>query len=326
MSALTKELIGLGVEYIGDGIYCIDTDQVRRQLAGCYLVVRDGEAAFIECGTALGVDKLMRVVSGLGLKPQDVRYVMPTHVHLDHAGGAGALMAQLPAASLVVHPRGAKHMIDPSALIAGATAVYGEQRLQEMYGTILPTPKERVVIGDENSEFELGSTVLKTIDAPGHAAHHYAVWDEASRGLFSGDVFGLSYRELDHDGKRFLIPTTTPVQFDPLAWNQTLDKFAILAPECAYLTHYGKIGDFAYYSDQLRRGISDYVSIAESLAKSKNRHEDLKRDIAERDIGALRASGWHGAEEVVRSTLEFDWELNAQGLSVWLDRQSKSAN
>ena len=125
---------------LGWGITCIDTLQERPGLACCYLLGRDGEYAFVEAGTAHGVPRLLALLAERGIAREQVRYVIPTHVHLDHAGGAGVLMRELPAAKLVAHPRGARHLIDPSKLIAGAEAVYGKAAVAQMYGEIAAIP------------------------------------------------------------------------------------------------------------------------------------------------------------------------------------------
>jgi glyoxylase-like metal-dependent hydrolase (beta-lactamase superfamily II) len=134
---------------LGDGIYCIDTDLYRPHMAACYLVREGDAAAFIDTGTYHTIPLLMEILADLGLDASNVQYVIPTHVHLDHAGGAGELMARCPNASLIVHPKGAPHMIDPSRLQAGATAVYGEEGFAKDYGKLIPIPVERVIKADD---------------------------------------------------------------------------------------------------------------------------------------------------------------------------------
>ena len=121
-------------------ISCIDTLYQRPGLAACYFIESAGEAAFIDTGTAHAVPMLMQLLALKGLVPSQVKYVIPTHVHLDHAGGAGQLLQRLPEAQLVVHPQGARHLVDPARLIAGASAVYGEEKFKALYGDLLPIP------------------------------------------------------------------------------------------------------------------------------------------------------------------------------------------
>jgi glyoxylase-like metal-dependent hydrolase (beta-lactamase superfamily II) len=308
---------------LGHGITCIDTEQQRPGLACCYLLQQGDEAALIECGTSPGVPGLLARLEQMGVKREQVRYVIPTHVHLDHAGGAGLLMRELPNAKLVVHPRGARHLIDPSKLIAGATAVYGAAAVQEMYGEILPIEESRVIVADDGHKLGMGGRELVFVDSPGHARHHFSVWDAASRGFFSGDTFGLSYRVFDGPKGPWLMPTTTPVQFEPDAWEQTLDGYLSHAPQRMYLTHYGAVEEVPRLAGELRSGLADYRRIALSAATlGAQRHEAIKQALFDWSLQQLRIREVEISETLARDWLEFDLELNAQGLIVWLDKQS----
>jgi glyoxylase-like metal-dependent hydrolase (beta-lactamase superfamily II) len=313
-------------EILNDGIVCIDTAQHRPRMAACYLIGSDDHYAFVESGTSPSVPLLLETLAGLGVPREAVEYVMPTHVHLDHAGGAGALLRELPNAKLVVHPRGARHMIDPSVLIAGATAVYGQEAMRATYGEILPVPESRVIVAEvaagREFELQLGKRRLLFIDAPGHARHHYAIWDEASRGWFSGDVFGLSYREFDHAGRNYLIPTTSPVQFDPGAWETTLARILAPQPAHVYLTHYGRVDAVAELAGELRAGLAAYQRIARANAAAQDRHARLYAELMDFHLGQLRERGNPLAGARARELLDIDVEINAQGLEVWLDREA----
>ncbi|HET7161778.1 MAG TPA: MBL fold metallo-hydrolase [Rhodanobacteraceae bacterium] len=310
---------------LNDDIVCIDTGQHRPQMAACYLVGGDGHYAFVESGTSLSVPGLLDTLEELGVDRGAVDYVMPTHVHLDHAGGAGALLRKLPNARLVIHPRGARHMIDPSQLIAGATAVYGSEAMRSTYGEIVPVPESRVIVADvaPDRDFELllGNRRLQFIDAPGHARHHYAIWDEASRGWFTGDVFGLSYREFDSEDGNYLVPTTSPVQFDPEAWNATLDRLLGKSPAHVYLTHYGRVDAVPELVRDLRQGLVAYQRIARMHADAPDRHARLYGDLMDFHLDQLRARGNPVSEARARELLDIDVEINAQGLEIWLDRR-----
>jgi glyoxylase-like metal-dependent hydrolase (beta-lactamase superfamily II) len=302
-------------------ISCIDTEQMRPGLACCYLLRSGDSYAFVECGTSLSVPGLLRVLQRRGIAPEQVAYVMPTHVHLDHAGGTGLLMSRLPNAELVMHPRGARHMIDPTKLIEGAAAVYGAENLAAMYGEILPVPEQRVIVADDGFRLDFSGRELLFLDAPGHARHHYAIWDAESRGIFSGDVFGLSYREADGPRGPYLFPTTTPVQFEPEAWQRTLDRFLELDPVYVYLTHYGRVGDVRELAQHLRRGIASYELLARQHAAAPDRHAAIKEAITAHALQELKAMSAPLSEQQARELLGFDMELNAQGLEVWLDKQ-----
>lgn len=313
--------MGIATE-LGSGITCIDTGLNQRHGAGaCYLVRQGDTAAFVDTGTFHAVPGLLAVLDGLGVTREQVLHVCPTHVHTDHGGGAGELMRHLPNAMLIAHPRAAPHFIDPAKIRAGAVAVYGEARFKELFGELVPVPAERVKIVQDSDTLDLNGRKLWFLDTPGHARHHYCVWDETSRGFFAGDTFGLSYREFDTDKGAWILPTTTPVQFEPEAWNTTLDRLLRYEPQRMYLTHYGMVEEVRRLEADLRRALVDYCDIAQRYADSNTRHEKLKQGLT---ALALRGVAEHGctlSEARCRELLEMDMELNAQGLGVWLDRQ-----
>lgn len=302
------------------GITCVDTLQERPGLACCYLVGRGSEYAFVETGTAHGVPRLLALLAARGIAREQVRYVIPTHVHLDHAGGAGLLMRALPQAQLVAHPRGARHLVDPSKLIAGAQAVYGADAVQAMYGEIAPVPESRVIVADDGHRLSLGGDAWQFVDTPGHARHHFCIWDARSRGFFTGDSFGLSYRAFDGPQGPFLFPTTTPVQFEPDAWLQTLERFRAFAPEWMYLTHFGRVGAVERLAGELRDGLARYQDLAQRYAQAPDRHAKLVNGLTADALAQLQRLHSPVGEAQARDLLVFDMELNAQGLEVWLDR------
>jgi glyoxylase-like metal-dependent hydrolase (beta-lactamase superfamily II) len=247
--------------------------------------------------------------------------VILTHVHLDHAGGAGLLMQQLPNAKLVVHPRGARHMIDPSALIAGATAVYGAEEIARSYGTLVPVPAERVVEAPDGHVVDLAGRELLCLDTPGHARHHISIYDARSRAFFTGDTFGLSYREFDTDKGAFILPTSTPVQFEPDALKESIARMLSYQPEQMFLTHYSRVADLARLADDLNAQIDAMVTIARTHARDPDRHARIAADLAELYTSRAQAHGCAMDAGQVRALLEMDIELNTQGLEVWLDKQ-----
>jgi glyoxylase-like metal-dependent hydrolase (beta-lactamase superfamily II) len=277
----------------------------------------------VDVGTSHSVPHILQVLQDKDIARCDVRYVMVTHVHLDHAGGAGALLQHLPEAQLVVHPRGASHMIDPGKLIAGAAAVYGEARFRSLYGDIVPVASERVITAADNFELSLSGRSLLFVDTPGHARHHYCVWDSESRGIFSGDTFGLSYREFDTHHGPFIFPTTTPVQFDPHALHASIERLLGFNPERMYLTHYGRVEDVARLAVQLHRLIDVFVALARDVAAvGEGRHEALVAGLQKILLDELQAHDCRRPERRIMELLAMDIELNAQGLAMWLDKNS----
>jgi glyoxylase-like metal-dependent hydrolase (beta-lactamase superfamily II) len=322
MSDTMKPATPAPAQDLGFGITCIDTLQERPRMACCYLLERGDDLAFIEAGTSHGVPRLLALLDARGIRRERVRYVIPTHVHLDHAGGAGVLMRALPNAQLVVHARGARHLVDPGKLIAGASAVYGAEAVERMYGEIAAVPQARVVSPQDGEELPFGDGVLQFIDTPGHARHHFSIWDPVSRGFFTGDTFGLSYREFDTAAGPFVMPTTTPVQFEPAAWRQTLDRYLSFAPQRMFLTHYASVEDVPALAQTLRSGLARYELIATELAAVQDRHARLLRALTDDALAAVRAHGVRLPDAEVQALLANDLELNAQGLGVWLDQRA----
>jgi glyoxylase-like metal-dependent hydrolase (beta-lactamase superfamily II) len=310
---------------VADGVQCIETGLYRDGLAACYLIREQDRLAFVDTGTAHTVPGLLGVVADLGLTPAHVDYVIPTHVHLDHAGGAGALMAACPNATLVAHPKAAPHLIDPVKLVAGATAVYGEDAFARDFGKLVPVPASRVIAAEDGQRFDLAGRALTFVHTPGHANHHGCLFDAGSGGLFTGDTFGISYREFDTAAGPWIFAPTTPVAFDPDAWQQSLDRMLALAPNAAYLTHYCRIDEPAAHADRLRRSIRDLAAIALQLADQpqSERKERIKDAITAHLLADARAHGCALDDTEIRELLAVDLELNAQGLEVWLTRRER---
>lgn len=305
----------------GHGISAIDSHFVRPRLAAIHLIEEGGQAAIIDTGTNDSLPYVLEVLRSKGLSPLSVAYVIVTHVHLDHAGAAGLMMQQFPTARLVVHPRGARHMIDPAKLVAGACAVYGEAAVRQTYGEIIPVAAKRVLEAPDNFELDFNGRKLLFIDTPGHARHHFCIWDERSRSLFSGDTFGISYREFDVEGREFIFPTCTPVQFEPEAAHASIDRIMALAPSQIYLTHYSRITQLERLAADLHHMLDDFAALGNRLRDlGEKRHERLKAGVEEIMLRALLAHGCELPLEEISRLLGMDFELNAQGVGVWLDK------
>jgi len=302
------------------GITAIDTCFFRKNFDAAYLVIENGRAAFIDVGTNFSVPGLIATLRGKGLDVDAVDWVIPTHVHLDHAGGAGELMRQLPNAKLVIHPRGAKHLIDPDKLIAGAAAVYGVDEVRRTYGDIVPVAGARVIEALDGHVVDLAGRPLLCIDTPGHARHHLCVWDACSRSFFTGDTFGLSYREFDTANGAFILPTTSPVQFDPDELRASIRRMLEYRPEAMFVTHFGRITDVERLAADLLVQIDTMVAIVRRHADSGDRHERVMADLAELYLSRAEAHGVTMTREHMRDLLAMDIVLNAQGLEIWVDR------
>ncbi len=307
-------------EDLDHGITAVDTGFVRPGFDASHLIVENGRAAFVDVGTNASAPRLMDALASQGLSAEDVEYVVLTHVHLDHAGGAGEMMRRLPRARLVVHPRGARHMIDPSKLMAGATAVYGAEIVARDYGTLVPVEASRVIEAGEGFVLELAGRPLRFLDTPGHARHHVCVWDEASRSFFTGDTFGLCYRELASGRGPFALPTTTPVQFEPEALLASIDRLLAFRPRAMILTHYSRVTDVPRLAADLRSRVEAFVALARASRDRANPSVWLRAALADTLVGWARDHGAALPDERILALLDVDLELNAQGLEVWLGR------
>lgn len=312
-----------GHQDLGHDTQLVDIDLYREGLAACYVVRHQDELALLDCGTPHSAHKVLQTIEAMGAAPEQVRWVIPTHVHLDHASGAGALMAACPNAELVTHPKGYPHLVDPSRLQAGAIAVYGEADFQRDFGDIQAIEESRVVAAEDSQVFALGDSTLTFIHTPGHANHHGCIFDAASGYLFTGDTFGLGYQELVGRSP-YLVATTSPVAFDPDAWFASIDHMLALDPVAVCLTHFSKHENPAALAPMLRDSIQAHVEIA--LTEEQN----IEEGRGERLRGAVDALLVGGAtrhldisEASARELLANDIELNAQGLGVWLARRAK---
>lgn len=311
------------VEY-DSGISAVDSGYIRPMMAAIHVIREGDRAALVDTGTNASIPRVLRALAAQGLTPESVDYVMLTHIHLDHAGGAGGLMQVLPNAKLTVHPRGARHMADPSKLIEGTIAVYGADQTRAMYGDILPVAKARIIETDEGAEVNLNGRRFGFLDTPGHARHQVAIHDHGSGCVFAGDTFGVSFRDLDWDEggqtRQFIFPTTTPVQFDPSALIASVERIAALNPPAVYATHYGRVNGTHDKARILRREIEALVKLAMSLRDAgAARHERLVAGI---EALLVQEAALQGCPHPAPRLLEIyrgDSELNAQGLEVWLD-------
>jgi glyoxylase-like metal-dependent hydrolase (beta-lactamase superfamily II) len=284
------------------------------------MVLDADEVAFIDVGTNYSIPRFLSTLDELGLSTQQVKYIVLTHVHLDHAGGAGEMMRVCDQAQLLVHPRGARHMIDPSALRAGAVGVYGEEIVEQSYGQLLPVDAARVIEVGKGHQIHLGNRILHCLDTPGHAKHHIAIWDPISRGVFTGDTFGLSYREFDTEDGAFIMPTTTPIQFDPDALRDSVSRIAALKPDCLFPTHFSRINGVERLKDLFLEQLDEIVVLAKQLKTDPNRHTSLKDGMAKIHINHLKTMNCNLSADQITSFLQIDLELNALGICHWLDK------
>jgi glyoxylase-like metal-dependent hydrolase (beta-lactamase superfamily II) len=306
-----------------DGITAVDAEYLYPGHAAAHVIVDAGRAAFVDVGTNFSVPYLLAALEELQIARSKVDYLLLTHVHLDHAGGAGALLRELPQARALVHPRGAAHLIDPAKLIAGSKVVYGEERFAQLYGELVPLPAARVREVADGERVRLGQRTLELIHTPGHALHHYAVVDAAHASIFPGDTFGISYRAFDTENGAFIFPTTTPTQFDPEQLIASIDRMLKYEPAAMYLMHFSRITDVARLGESLKAQVRELARLARAHAADADPAASIGRHLGELWLAAARRHGCRQSDAEIMQLLEGDLELNTQGLIVWLKRQER---
>lgn len=296
--------------------FTIDVD-IQPRFTAAYLRIEGDECAFIEAHTAHALPKLLGVLAAQGRRPEDVRWIVVTHAHLDHAAGAGGLLAACPNATLLAHPRAASNLIDPAKLVASATRVYGEAKFAALYGTITPAPEHRVRALDDGSSFDLGDATLRVHHTAGHAKHHFVVEDAALSTVYTGDAFGLVYPDLQHSG-RFAIASTSPIDFDAHEARRSLDLIVGLGMKHACLTHFGEVDDLVEVAAQVRDWVERSETWMNECLATNAPFEAQSARVAGQIREVLAKLPLSKAD---LELLALDIELNAQGIAVAADRR-----
>jgi len=295
----------------------IDAD-VLPEFTACYLRTAGEQCAFIEAHTAHALSRLLHALERAGRKPADVRWIIVTHAHLDHAAGASALVRACPNATLVAHPRAARHLTSPEKLVRSATAVYGAERFRELYGTIEPIPEERVRTLEDGESVLLGGAPLRALHTEGHANHHFVVHDPALGTVYTGDAFGVVYPALQKHG-RFALPSTSPTGFDADLARRSIARVLALGERVICPTHYGPYEDASVIAAQLVRFLDRAGAWVQQAAEGDEDVTEMTRRLARAWEQAI-AQEAPAFGEAERRLLATDVDLNAQGLAYAADR------
>lgn len=311
------------------GIHTIDTHYLDRpEVAAAYLMVDGNRAAFVDNNTNQAVPRLLAALEEQGLKPEQVEYLIITHVHLDHAGGTSKLAKACPNATVLAHPRAAPHVIDPGKLVASASAVYGEENFNRLYGTIEPVSEDRVRIMDDEETLRFGGRELRFLHTRGHANHHFCIADSASGAIFAGDAFGLAYPSLQADGT-FAMPSTSPTDFEPELARDSIRRLVDENPSCIYVTHYGAVTDIETAAGQLVRHLDFAERVRDEAEASDLPDEELEAYCRPRlydyVAGLLDGRGDLGRNASVWSQLKLDLDINAQGIAFAANKRRRKA-
>ena len=308
-------------------ITTIDAHYITHNIAALYMLDKNGHAAFIDTGTQHSFKNVASIMQHQGISANNVDYIILTHIHLDHAGGASYMMQKFPNAKLVVHPFGSRHMIDPCKLIAGTKTVYGEEKFFELYGQLFPINADRIIETVDEMTLDFQGETLTFLDTPGHAKHHHCIYYENGDACFTGDTLGLSYPNLsDNDKKPCLLPTTTPVQFSPNDLHQSIDKVMSKDPSILYPTHYGAVRPSAEVIARYHEHIDIFTMLAEQTQQESGQESLIDR-LTVKLLNYMSTQVVNNNPNVnlslAKRYLKTDAELNSQGLAIWLKKLQK---
>ncbi len=254
---------------LGLGVSLIDAfDLGKEQRTGSY-VLHGEDLTIIETSASPSIPYVLKGLKELGVELEQIKNIIVTHIHLDHAGGVGLLLESCPNAKVIVHPRGARHLADPSKLILGARAVYGEL-FDKLFNPILPVAADRLIVKEDGETIQIAENrTLTFYDTPGHAKHHFSIHDSLSNGIFTGDTIGVYYPQTLEKGLELILPSTSPNQFDPLAMLQSLEKIKALQVERIYFGHYGMTTNPGHVYEQINYWLPKFVAAGEKVWKEK---------------------------------------------------------
>lgn len=276
-------------------------------------VINETALTLVEVGPSPSVKYIKKGLEQLGHTLLDVKYIIVTHVHLDHAGGAGVLLQLCPNAKLIVHPRGARHLIDPKKLAAGARAIYGDS-FSEIYDPIVPVPEERVITKTEGDTLEIGpNCTLEFWDTPGHAKHHISIYDPVSNGIFTGDTVGILYERLLNDGVEFYLPSTSPNHFNPNDMHASIRRVHEKNVDRIYYGHFGMTENPTEALKQTAEWLDIFVDIAESVIDEGGNYNEISRRIMNQVKTHLQGQGIPIDHEIY-IIINLDLQISALGI------------
>ncbi|WP_226585612.1 MBL fold metallo-hydrolase [Halobacillus litoralis] len=308
---------------LGDDLYLVDGfDLGFEGRTGTYVFMEE-EITLIETGPSPSVPRVLEGLKDLKRSPEDVRYIVLTHIHLDHAGGAGLLLQECPNAEVIVHKKGWRHLADPSRLIQGARAVYGEN-FDDLFDPIVPIPEERLMVKEDGDTLAISKRrTLTFYDTPGHAKHHIGIYDSLSEGLFTGDTAGIRYHQTADEGLVFYLPTTSPNQFDPDAMQRSINRFHELNPARVFFGHFGVTDDSEQAFNQVSEWIPVFVSEAKDALEQGEGMKGIENRIYQRVSSYLSENGIQ-PDHPVYEILKLDFEVCAMGLADYWKKQSRT--
>ena len=307
---------------LNERLFLIDGfDMGEAERTGTY-VIDEQELTIVETGPSPSVKHVKSGLELLGFSLDQVKYIIVTHIHLDHAGGAGLLLKECPNAKVVVHPKGVRHLAEPERLIAGAKAVYGT-KFEELFDPIIPIPQERMIIKNDGDILKVGDTcILKFFDTPGHANHHFSIYDPVSNGMFTGDTVGVRYEQLIADGVNFFLPSTSPNQFNPVAMREAIELFAQMDLQYIYYGHFGVTDSPEEALSQVSMWLNIFMTEAEAVYAEAKGNDELAIRLDNIVKKHLRDQGVSDSHDVFR-LIKLDLEVSAMGMIDYLAKREQ---
>ena len=304
---------------MSDSIITIDCHYGGEGYACAYLIVENGRVAFVDTNTVHAMPYLMAALDSASIGCDAVDYVIVTHIHLDHAGGAAPLMKACPNATLLCHPRAKRYLANPARLVAAVKQVYGNEVFERLYGTIEPIDDARIHAVDDDERIQFGGRTWRFLHTLGHATHHICIHDSASNGVFTGDSFGLYYEWMTRDPMRpFVMCLSTPTEFDAAESRKTVERLLALNADSAYVGHFGKLPNMRAAAPILLNSIEAFERIERDAAKTRLEGDDLLRFCRERvEVVASSIFQECGVEPELRRKVRIDGDvlINARGLA-----------
>ncbi len=306
--------------YLGERIHLIDGfDMGWAERTGTYVIAEE-ELTLVETGPSPSVPYIKAGLARLGYTTEQVKYIIVTHIHLDHAGGAGLFLKDCPNAKVVVHPKGARHLVDPSRLIAGARAVYHDD-FDRLFDPIAAVPEERILIRGDGDTLKIGEDcVLEFLDSPGHANHHFSIYDPVSRGMFTGDTAGVLYPQLKKEGIHLVLPSSSPNQFNPDAMLASLSRFEARKLSRIYFGHFGMTEQVDDAYRQIREWLPVFVEEGNATLAAGQGYDELSRKLFERVSDYLQSQGISDDHEVFE-VLKLDLQVCSMGILDYLHKR-----
>lgn len=308
---------------LGERLYIIDTmDLGLPERTGCYVLTENDGATLIETSASPSKPYIEKGLTALGLGLKDIKRIILTHIHLDHAGGAGLFAASCPDAKIIVHPKGIRHLANPARLIEGAKVVYGD-RFDDLFDPILPIPLDQMEALTHEEQVKLSSDrTLTFLDHPGHAKHHYGIFDSLTKGMFVGDTIGIHYKAFEDRGDPLFLPSTSPNQFDPEAMRASMVSVQSYKPERLYFGHYSMSENVNEAFRQVSLWLDLFLEATETVLKKNGNHETLVQtlsDLVYTKSSAAKLPKGHAERQII----DLDLQVSAMGLLDYFHRQAR---